>query len=119
MHCDKVTALNTRACKKREFRYTALEQITSFVEDEYLNYLQLVCNKMVDRSSRAASALNFLTREGISYHPDGCEQPALEAPIQDYFNNGSSDDSIDNSTDESDHNNEGWTITWLNHILLL
>lgn len=87
MHCNTVTALNTRACKNREFRYTALKQIASFVEDEHLNYLQLVCNKMVDRGSRAASAPNFLTRKGISYHPDGCEQSALEVPIQDYFNN--------------------------------
>ena len=72
---------------------------------------------MADSSSRAASALNFLTCEGISYHPDGCEQFTLEVLIQDYFNNGSSDDSIDNSTDESDHNNEGLTIMWLNQMI--
>ena len=74
---------------------------------------------MADRCSRVASALNFLTGEGISYYPDGCEHSALEALIQEYFNNGSSDDRIDDSTDKSDHNTEGLTITWLNHILLL
>ena len=43
----------------------------------------------------------------------------LETLIQDFFNNRSSDDRIDDSTDDSDHNSEGLTIMWLNHILLL
>ena len=60
---------------------------------------------MADSRSRVASALNFLTGEGVSYYPDGHEHTALEALIQDYFNNGN-DETID-STDESDHNSEG------------
>ena len=116
MHCDKVTALNTRACKNRKFRYVALQQITSFIEDEYLSYLLY---KMADRGSRVATALNFLTGEGISYHPDRCDHSALQAVIEDYFNTGSSDDRIDDSTDESDQDSEGLTITWLSHFLLL
>ena len=65
---------------------------------------------MADRGSRVASALNFLTGEGISYHPDGWEHSTLEVLIQEYFNNKSSDDRIDDSTDESNHNSEGLTI---------
>ena len=116
IHCDKVMAPNTRACKNHEFQYAASEEITSFVEDKYLSYL---VEKMADRGSRVASALNFLTDEDISYHPDGCKHSALESLIQEYFNNRSSDDRIDDSSDESDHISEGLTITWLNHILLL
>ena len=55
------------------------------------------------------SALNFLTGEGISYHPDGCEHKVLEALIGDYFNKNN-DATSDDSTDDSDHNSEGLTI---------
>ena len=41
---------------------------------------------MADRGSRIATALNFLTNEGISYYLDGCDHYALEALIEDYFN---------------------------------
>ena len=44
---------------------------------------------MADSRSRVASALNFLTGEGICYHPDGIAHSALEALIEDYFNDGS------------------------------
>lgn len=115
MRCNEVMAPYTRACKNREIRYTAFEQITSFVNDPYLSYPVV---KMADRGSRVASALNFLTGEGISYHPDGCEHSTLEALIQEYFDNGS-DDRLDNSSDESDHNSGGLTITCINHILPL
>ena len=68
MHCDKVTALNTRACKNRKFRYMALQQITSFIEDEYLSYLLY---KMADRGSRVATALNSsLAREFLTTRTD-------------------------------------------------
>ena len=40
---------------------------------------------MADSRSRVVSALNFLTGEGISYHPDGVEHTALEALIEDYL----------------------------------
>lgn len=56
---------------------------------------------MADSRSRVASALNFLTGEGISYHPDGCDNSALEALIEDYFNGN------DDNSDESAHNSEG------------
>ena len=60
---------------------------------------------MADSRSRVASALNFLTGEGISYQPDGCDNSALEALIEDYFNRN--DDKIDYSSDESTNNSEG------------
>ena len=59
--------------------------------------------------SRVASPLNFLTGEGISCHPKGCEHSTLEALIQDDFTNGN-DIKLDDSTEESDHNSEGLTI---------
>ena len=61
---------------------------------------------MADSRSRVASALNFLTGEGISYHPDGVEHTALEALIEDYFNNGNDITADDSSSNESD--NEGY-----------
>ena len=61
---------------------------------------------MADSRSRVASALNFLTGEGISYHPDGVEHTALEALIKDYFNNGNDETADDSSSNESD--NEGY-----------
>ena len=64
---------------------------------------------MADSRSRVATALNFLTGEGISYHPDGCKHSALEALIEDYFQSGS-DKIAHDSTDESDHNSEGWLL---------
>ena len=39
---------------------------------------------MADREDRVVAALNFLTGEGIGYHPDGCDQETL-ALINDYF----------------------------------
>ena len=60
---------------------------------------------MADSHSRVASALNFLTGEGISYHPDGVEHAALEALIED-FNNGNDETTDDSSSNESD--NEGY-----------
>ena len=32
---------------------------------------------MADREDRVVAALNFLTGEGIGYHPDGCDQETL------------------------------------------
>ena len=61
---------------------------------------------MADSRSRVVSALNFLTGEGISYHPDGVEHTALEALIEDYFNNGNDETTDDSSSNESD--NEGY-----------
>lgn len=65
---------------------------------------------MADSRSRVASALNFLTGEGICYHPDGVQHTALEALIEDYFNSGN-DEIVVDSSDESDHNSDGMTIT--------
>ena len=39
---------------------------------------------MADRQGRVVAVLNFLTGEGIDYHPDGCNQKTL-AFIKDYF----------------------------------
>ena len=39
---------------------------------------------MADRQDRVVVALNFLTGEGIDYHPNGCDQEML-ALINDYF----------------------------------
>ena len=64
---------------------------------------------MADSRSRVASALNFLTGEGISYHPDGCNHSALEALIDDYFNDSGNDD----SSDESAHSSEGLIVNFL------
>ena len=53
---------------------------------------------------RVLSALNFLTEEGILYHPSGIDDGAIVALIEDYFNteskNESSDDASDHSADE-------------------
>ena len=103
MYCGEVTMVNVRACKSRDIRYTELEQITQFVYKTQLSYLIV---KMADSRSRVVSALNFLTGEGICYHPDGVQHTELEALIEDYFNDGN-DEMIDDSSDESDHNNEG------------
>ena len=57
---------------------------------------------------RVISALNFLTGEGIDYYPNGCNDNAIEALINDYFNDGSASGSDDTSDDESDHyDNQG------------
>ena len=48
---------------------------------------------MADRKDRVVAALNFLTGEGIAYHPDGCDEDTL-ALINDYF-------SAPNTKDES------------------
>ena len=62
---------------------------------------------MADSRSRVASALNFLTGEGISYLPDGIEHTALEALIEEYFNDNGNDETMDDSSsNESD--NEGF-----------
>ena len=61
---------------------------------------------MADSRSRVASALNFLTGEGISYHLNGVEHTALEALIKDYFNNRNDKTNDDSSSNES--NNEGY-----------
>ena len=51
---------------------------------------------MADSRSRVVSALNHLTGEGISYYPDGCDHSAIEALIQEYF------DDFDDGSDEID-----------------
>ena len=60
---------------------------------------------MADSRTRVASALNFLTGEGVSYQPDGCDFTALEALIQEYFNGN--DGVNDDSSNESANNSEG------------
>ena len=40
------------------------------------------------------------------YHPDGVEHTALDALIEDYFNNGNDETTDDSSSNESD--NEGY-----------
>ena len=75
---------------------TEFEQITRFVQEILLSYLIV---KMADSRSRVVSALNFLTGEGIDYHPDGIDGTELEALIQDYFDGN--DEIIDDSSDDS------------------
>jgi len=53
------------------------------------------------------SALNYLTGEGISYYPDGCDHGAIEALIEDYFD----------GSDESDDDMKGF-LELINHITL-
>ena len=64
------------ACTK-----TDLKQIARFVAPISIAWQQL---NMADSRSRVVSALNFLTAEGISYPPDGCNHSALEALIDEY-----------------------------------
>lgn len=59
---------------------------------------------MADSRSRVATALNFLTGEGISYHPDGIKHTTLEALIVN--DNGNDETMDDSSSNESD--NEGF-----------
>ena len=59
---------------------------------------------MADSHSRVATALNFLTGKGISYHPDGIKHTALEALIEEYFNDNGNDETMDDSSsNESDN----------------
>lgn len=59
---------------------------------------------MADSQSRVVAALNYLTGEGVSYYPDGCDHGMLEALINDYFDslNGN-----DESSDDSDQDSKG------------
>ena len=54
---------------------------------------------MADHQDRVVAALNFLTGEGIGYHPDGCNQetPAL---IKDYFSAPKADEESGSSDSE-------------------
>ena len=60
---------------------------------------------MSSSKERVVSALNFLTGEGIQYYPSGCDNNAIEALINDYFNDGSASGIDDSSDDDSDHGN--------------
>jgi len=68
---------------------------------------------MADSHSRVASALNYLTGEGVSYYPDGCDHSTLQALINDYFNSPSANGQ---SSDESD-DSEGVASLSLHNIL--
>ena len=57
---------------------------------------------------RVISALNFLSGEGISYYPNSCNDNAIEALTNDYFNDGSASTSKDTCDEESNHcDNQG------------
>ena len=59
---------------------------------------------MADSQSRVVAALNYLTGEGVSFYPDGCDHAALEALIDEYFDpQGGNDD----TSEESDPDTEG------------
>ena len=73
-----------------------MEQITRFVPAVSV---LATSNKEMAARDRVLSALNFLTGEGIAYHPTGVNDEAIQALIEDYFNNGSDDES-DHSSDE-------------------
>lgn len=63
---------------------------------------------MSSTKERVISALNFLSGEGIDYYPSGCNDNAIEALINDYFNDGSASGNDDTSDDDSDHcDNQG------------
>ena len=59
---------------------------------------------MADSHSRVVSALNFLTGEGISYHPDGVDHSTLEALITDYFDGSNSGNGGVSESDEYSSN---------------
>ena len=58
-----------------------------------LKHYSYLVEETADRQDRVVAALNFLTGEGIVYHPDGCDEETL-ALINDYF-------SAPNTKDES------------------
>ena len=59
---------------------------------------------MADSHSTVASALNFLTGKGISYHPDGIKYTTLEVLIEEYFSDNGNDETMDDSdSNESDN----------------
>ena len=63
---------------------------------------------MATSKDRVLTALNFLAGEGIDYYLSGCNDSAIEAFINDYFNDGSA--SASESDDESDHSdNQGFS----------
>ena len=61
---------------------------------------------MATTKDRVITALNFLAGEGIDYYPSGCNDSAIEALINDYFNDGSASGNDDTSDDESDHSDD-------------
>ena len=63
---------------------------------------------MSSTKERVISALNFLSGEGIDYYPSSCNDNAIKALINDYFNDGSASVNDDTSDDDSDHcDNQG------------
>ena len=54
---------------------------------------------MADHQGRVVAALNFLTGEGIDYHPDGCDQETLML-INDYFSAPKSNEESGSSDSE-------------------
>ena len=54
---------------------------------------------MADHQDRVVAALNFLTGEGIAYHPDGCDQDTL-ALINNYFSARSTNEESGSSDSE-------------------
>ena len=73
-----------------------------------INSIDTQFNKMADSHTRVVSALNFLTGEGISYHPDGVDHSALEALITDYFDGSASGNGGVSDSDE--HSSSGKAI---------
>ena len=52
--------------------------------------------------------LNFLSGEGIDYYMSSYNDKAIEALINDYFNDGSTSGNVATSDDDSDHcDNQG------------
>ena len=75
-----------------------MEQITQFIPAVSV---WATSNKEIAARDRVLSALNFLIGEGITYHPTSINDEAIQALIEDYFNNRS-----DTSDDESDHSSD-------------
>ena len=54
---------------------------------------------MADCQDRVVAVLNFLTGEGIAYHPDSCDEETL-ALINDYFSTPNTKDESGSSDSE-------------------
>ena len=70
---------------------------------------------MAASKDKVLSALNFLTGGGISFHPTGVDDGAIQALIEDYFNAPpeSGSDSSDDATDHSEGEIPGYSLMHL------
>ena len=89
----RVISKNMRLCRNSHTEHNKSPDLL------YLTYYSYLVEEMADREDRVVTALNFLTGEGIGYHPDDCDQETL-AFINDYFSAPKADEESGSSDSE-------------------